>query len=51
MFNYLGNYDSAFNIYLRLWIPVSSIGKVSDSWIRDIGFNPHLHKKPTGVLV
>ena len=22
------------------WIPVNSIDKISDSWIRDLGFNP-----------
>ena len=34
-----------------LWVPVNSIGKVSDSCIRDLGFNPRLHQKLIGVLV
>ena len=23
------------------WVPVSSIGKISDSYIKDLGFNPY----------
>ena len=34
-----------------MWIPVSSTGKGSDGCIRDLGFNPRLHKKLIGVLV
>ena len=26
-----------------LWNPVCSTSKVSDGWIRDLGFNPRLH--------
>ena len=26
-----------------LWVPVSSTGKVSDGWIRDLEFSPRLH--------
>ena len=33
------------------WIPVSSTGKVSDGYIRNLGFNPRLHQKLIGVLV
>ena len=33
------------------WVPVSSTGKVSDSCIRDLWFNPRLHQKLIGVLV
>ena len=33
------------------WVLVSSIGKVFDGWIRDLGFNLCLHKKLIGVLV
>ena len=29
----------------KTWVPVSSIGKVSDGWIRDLEFNSHLHQK------
>ena len=32
-------------------VPVSSTGKVSDSCIRDFGFNPRLHQKLINVLV
>ena len=28
-----------------MWVPVSSIGKISDDWIRDLRFNHYLHKK------
>ena len=34
-----------------LWVPVSSTGKISDSWIKDLGFNFYLHQKPISVLV
>ena len=30
---------------------ISSTGKVSDDWIRDLWFNPCLHQKLIGVLV
>ena len=42
-----------WNIYINLfkWVPVSSTDKVSNSCIRDLGFNPRLHKKLIGVLV
>ena len=33
------------------WVLVSSIGKVDDSWIRDLGFNLHLDQKLIGILV
>ena len=33
------------------WVSVTSIGKVSDGCIRDLGFNPRLYQKPIGVLV
>ena len=36
---------------LKMWVPVSSTGKVSDGCIRDLGFNPRLHQKLIGVLV
>ena len=35
----------------RLWVLVRSIGKISNGWIRDLGFNLCLHQKPIGVLV
>ena len=28
-----------------MWVPISSIDKVSDSWIKDLEFNSHLHQK------
>ena len=27
-------------------LPDSSTGKISDSWIRNLEFHPHLHQKP-----
>ena len=27
------------------WVLVNSTSKVFDDWIRDLRFNPHLHKK------
>ena len=35
----------------KQWVPISSIGKVSNGCIKDLGFNPRLHKKLIGVLV
>ena len=29
----------------------SFLTKVSDDWIRDLGFNPCLHQKPIGILI
>ena len=37
--------------FFFLWVLVSSTGKVSDGWIRDLRFNFHLHQKLIGVLV
>ena len=37
--------------YRKLWIPVSSTDKVSDSCIRDLGFNPCLHQKLIGFFI
>ena len=34
-----------------MWVLISSTSKVSDSWIRDLGFNPRLHQKLIGVLI
>ena len=34
-----------------LWVSVSLTGKDSNSCIRDLGFNPRLHKKLIGILV
>ena len=34
-----------------MWIPVSSIGKISDGCITDPEFNPHLHQKLIDILV
>ena len=38
-------------IQSKMWVPVISIGKVSDGYIRDLGFNLRLHQKLIGVLV
>ena len=35
---------------LNEWVLVNSISKVSDGWIRDLGFNPCIYQKPIGVL-
>ena len=43
-----GSKYKIFNIRFK---NISSTGKVSDSWIRDLGFNPRLHQKMFGVLV
>ena len=32
------------------WISISSIGKISNDWIRDLGFNLHLHQKTDWCL-
>ena len=34
-----------FNLYNKIWILVSSTGKVFDNLIKDLGFNPRLYKK------
>ena len=34
-----------------MWVSVSLTDKVIEGCIRDMGFNPHLHQKPIGVLV
>ena len=33
------------------WIPVNSTGKIFDGCIRDLRFNPRLHKKLIDVLI
>ena len=33
------------------WVPVSSTGKISNGYIRDLGFNPCLHQKLISFLV
>ena len=38
-------------IQSKMWVPIISIGKVSDGYIRDLGFNLRLHQKLIGVLV
>ena len=35
----------------RLWVLISSTGKISDSCIRDLRFNPRLYQKLISVLV
>ena len=35
----------------KLWVPISSTSKVSDSCIKDLGFNLYLHQKLIGVLI
>ena len=36
---------------VSVWVPVSSTNKVSDSGIRDLKSNPHLHQKPIDVSI
>ena len=38
-------------IWKDKWVSISSTGKISNSCIRDLGFNPRLHQKLIGVLV
>ena len=35
----------------KQWVPISSIGKVSNGCIKDLEFNPHLYQKLIGILV
>ena len=39
----------SFKFNMATW--VCSTGKISDSWIRDLRFNPYLHQKSIYVLV
>ena len=34
----------------KMWVSVSSINKISEGCIRDMGFNPCLHKKTNWYL-
>ena len=34
-----------------VWVPISSTSKIYDGWIRDLRFNPRLHKKLIDILV
>ena len=36
---------------IKWFVLVSSIGKVSDGWIKDLAFNSRLHQKLIGVLI
>ena len=42
---------SSRQTYMLQWVPVILTGKVSDSCIRDLEFNPRLHQEQIGVLV
>ena len=33
-----------------MYLSIDSIGKIFDSWIRDLEFNPRLHQILTGVF-
>ena len=35
----------------KMWVSVSSISKIFEGLIRDMGFNPRLHKKLIGILI
>ena len=53
-FKYIAPFDIKDELYMlisNIRSPVSSTGKVSDSCIRDLGFNPLLHQKLISVLV
>ena len=41
---------SKYSIFFFLKVLISSTGKISDSWIRNLRFNPYLHKKPIDVF-
>ena len=36
---------------MQLWVPINLTGKISDSCIIYLGFNPYLHQKPIDILV
>ena len=40
-----------WSIVFLKWVPISLTNKVSDGWIRDLRFNPRLHKKSIDDLV
>ena len=46
-----GYYKFYYIKFINSWVPVSSADKVSDSCIRDLGFNPRLQQKLIGILV
>ena len=50
-FYYTSTHASVLSCSNMGWVPVSSTGKVFYDCIRDLGFNPCLHKKLIGVLV
>ena len=51
-YNFYRNFHSVNQTYPKyLWIPINLISKISNSWIRDLEFNLHLHQKPTCVLI
>ena len=51
MWDHIINIHPSELLSTKMWVPVSSISKVSDGCIRDIGFNSRLYKKLIGVLV
>ena len=38
------NFHNNFKLEPVTWIPISSTGKIYDSYIKDLGFNPCLHQ-------
>ena len=48
-----GNQNNKIRNNIKCSFPsiLSSTGKVSDGYIRDLEFNPHLHKKLIGILI
>ena len=46
-----GYYKFYYIKFINSWVPVSSADKVSDSCIRDLGFNPCLHQKLIGFFI
>ena len=40
-----------FELFIYVKVLVSSNGKISGGWIRELGFNPYLHQKQIDILV
>ena len=47
--NYIG--VAIHNSFRTMWVSVISTDKISDCWIRNLGFNHRLRQKLIGVLV
>ena len=47
---YTSNNDKFLRL-IKMLVLINSIGKISDGWIRDLGFNLRLYQKPIDVLI